>query len=65
MIRLRKIAYLVHVDTLDDEGNVVGEGVIAVDQQGTPWTAYPQQLGDIPQRVKELVEKATPEGPPT
>lgn len=60
MIRLRKITYLIHVDQTDDDGNVIGEGVLAAGQQGTPFVAFAHQLDSVPECVAASVEANQP-----
>lgn len=53
MIRVRKIEYVVHVDLVDDDGNVVEE--IATQQ---PLSAYAHQLDQIETQVAGVVAQA-------
>lgn len=56
--RLRKIVYHVEVETLDDEGNPVDEGLLVNRDSGQPltFTLYAHQLGELSERVAEAIK---------
>ena len=52
-VRVRKIIYHVHMDQVDDDGNVVQE-MLTQD----PITAFAHQLADMPAQVAAIVAQA-------
>lgn len=53
MIRPRKIVYQVHMDELDDDGNVVQE--LSTQE---PITLFAHQLDELPAQVAAIVAQA-------
>jgi len=53
MIRVRKVVYQVHMDEVDDEGNIVNE--LATQE---PISLYAHQLADLPAQVAAVVAQA-------
>lgn len=60
-LRLRKITYLIHVDRIDDDGNVTDEGALAADQHGSPFVAFAHQIDGLAERVGAVVEANQPD----
>ena len=60
--RVRKIEYVVHTETLDEDGNVIAEGTIGDPQTQQPasFTLYAHQFGDLGRRTEELLANANP-----
>jgi hypothetical protein len=54
-----RITYIVHVRTLDDDGNPIGESQLLMPgQPPQPWTLYAHQFGELREKVETMVAEA-------